>query len=102
MLTNADEQCRGAAMFWFVQGDAAAGVEAVDEYRRRRSSGALECCKEEDEDEKAKGESEKRTRGPIYKAGRISGMRGNRETRKWICDGTSASIFGSSLKEKIY
>ena len=25
-----------------------------------------------------KGESEKRTRAPIYKAGRISGMRGNR------------------------
>ena len=82
MLTDADEQWKGAAMFWFVQGDAAAGVEAVDEGRRRRSSGALERCEEEDEDEKAKGESEKRTRGPIYKAGRISGMRGNRGDRK--------------------
>ena len=29
-----------------------------------------------------KGESEKRTRGPIYKAGRISGMRGNRGDKK--------------------
>ena len=29
-----------------------------------------------------KGESEKRTRGPIYKAGRISGMRGNRGDQK--------------------
>ena len=54
MLTDADEQRRGAAAFWFVQGDAASGVEAVDEDRRRQSSGALEHCQEEDEDEKAK------------------------------------------------
>ena len=49
------KQRRGVAVFWFVQGDAAAGVEAVNEDRRRRSSGALERCKEEEEDEKAKG-----------------------------------------------
>ena len=55
MLTDADEQRRSAVMFWFVQGDAAAGVEAVDEGRRRRISCALEHCKEEDEGEKAKG-----------------------------------------------
>ena len=71
-----------AAMLWYNQGDAAAGVEAVDEDRRQRSSGALEHCEEEDEDEKAKGESEKRTRGPIYKAGRISGMHGNQGDQK--------------------
>ena len=82
MLTDADEQRRGVAVFWFVQGDAAAGVDEGDEGRRRRSSSALERCEEEDEDEKAKGESEKRTRGPIYKAGRISGMRGNRGDKK--------------------
>ena len=46
-------------MFWFVQGDAAAEVEAGDEGRRWRSSGALERCEEEDEDEKAKGGNEK-------------------------------------------
>ena len=32
--------------FWFVQGDAVAGVEAVDEGRRRQSLGALERCEE--------------------------------------------------------
>ena len=48
-------QWRGAAVFWSVQGDAAAGVEAGDEGRRRRSSGALERCEEEEEGEKAKG-----------------------------------------------
>ena len=55
MLTDADEQWRGAAMFWFVQGDAAARVEAVNEDRWRRSSGALERCEEEEEDKKEKG-----------------------------------------------
>ena len=78
MLTDADEQRRGVAVFWFVQGDAAAGVEAVHEGRRRRSAGALEHCEEEDEDEKAKGENGKRTRGLIYRTGRISGRCGNR------------------------
>ena len=42
-------------MFWFVQGDAAAGVEALNEDRRRRSSGALERCEEEEKEKKAKG-----------------------------------------------
>ena len=69
-------------MFWFVQGDAASGLEALDEDRRRWSSGALERCKEEDEDKKANGESEKRTCGPVYKARRISGKRGNRGDKK--------------------
>ena len=55
MLTDADEQRRGAAAFWFVQGDAAARVEAVDEDWRRQSPSALELYEEEDEDEKAKG-----------------------------------------------
>ena len=82
MLTNADEQWRGAAMFWFVQGDAAVGVEAMNEDRRRRSSGALERCEEKDEDKKAKGENGKRTRGLIYRTERISGMRGNRGDKK--------------------
>ena len=35
MLTDTDEQRKGAAAFWFVQGDADAGVEAVDEDRQR-------------------------------------------------------------------
>lgn len=69
-------------MFWFVLGDAAAGVEVGDEGRRRRSSGALECCEKEEEGEKAKGENEKRTCDPIYKAEGISGMRGNRGDKK--------------------
>ena len=49
------EERRGAAFLWCVQGDAAAGVEAVDEGRRRRISGALGRCEEKDEDEKEKG-----------------------------------------------
>ena len=74
-------------MFWFVQGNAATGVDAVDEDRRRRSLSVLDCCGEEDEVEKAKGESEK---GPIalfiYKAGRISGMRENRGENGYVTE----------------
>ena len=51
MLTGTDEQWWGTAMIWFVQGDATAGVEA-DGDQRRRSSGALELCEEEDEEKK--------------------------------------------------
>ena len=50
----------------------------MDEGRRRRSSGALERCEEKDEDEKAKGENGKRTRGLIYRTERISGRHRNR------------------------
>ena len=50
----------------------------MDEGRRRRSSGALERCRKEDEDEKAKRGDGKRTRGLIYRTGGISGRRENR------------------------
>ena len=56
------EEQRGTTFLWCVQGDAAAGVEAVDEGRQRRSSGVLERCEEKEEDEKAKGGME---RGPV-------------------------------------
>ena len=52
-------QRRSAAVLWSIQGDAAAGVEAVDEGRRRRSLAAMERREEEEEGEKAKGENEK-------------------------------------------
>ena len=48
-------QRRGAAVFWSVQGDAAAGVEVRDEGRRRRSSCGLVRRKEEQESEKERG-----------------------------------------------
>ena len=66
MPGGADEQQRGADVLWSVQVDAAAGVEVVDEGRRRRSSGARGHCEEEDEDEEARGKM-KRTPVPIYR-----------------------------------
>ena len=53
-------QRSGAAVFWSVQGDAAAGVEVGDEGRRRRSSCGMVRREEEEEGEKEMGENERR------------------------------------------
>ena len=68
--------------FWFVQGDAAAGVDKGDKGRRRPSSCGLGRHEEEEEGEKEKGENERRARGLIYRAGRTNGRRENRGGRK--------------------
>ena len=51
-------QRSGAAVFWFVQGDAAAGVEVGDEGRWRRGSCRLG-GREEEEIEKEKEKNER-------------------------------------------
>ena len=59
VLTDAVEQRRRTAMLWFIQVDAAAGVVAVDEGRRRQSLGAQGRCEEEYKDEEGRVKNEK-------------------------------------------
>lgn len=58
--------------------------------------------KEKEESKKERGENERRVQGLIYKDWKDK--RQARETRrqKWISDGAGASIFGGTVKKKIY
>ena len=89
-LLNDDGQRKRATKLWSIQGDAAAGVGAVEEGRRRwRSSGRVGVERKEEEEAAAGGKSE--NRGTLYLFIRqwIDGMGGNRGGQKmimWLCE----------------
>ena len=67
------EPRRSAAFFWYVQADAAAGVEA--EAKVDGGGGAPKVGQRKEE---ARGEKMERPPGPIYKGRKISVRRENR------------------------
>ena len=92
----------GVAVLWFVQGDAAAGVEDGGGGRRRRSSCRSARRKEEEEKEKERGGMRGEPEVLFIKPGRTNDMREKRGGKKWISDDAGASIFGKTVKSEIY